>query len=187
MQIVRIFVPGNTEDGIWSVQFVNESQNEFDKFFDLMHDVEWLYDFFEKNKDDLNSGFFRNITTEKAVLLTLEEAQEMEDILYDYVEQGVLIEGNNNLQHIFKPLNNFEYAIITYQKSKARIHKGWLRLYAIRLAENCYLVTGGGIKLTKDMQREHLQNELVKLEKVKTFLRDNDIYYPQDLNSSLNE
>ena len=91
MQLVRIFVPGNTENGIWSVQLGNKVQNEFDEFFNLMHDVEWLYDFFEKNKDDLNSGFFRNITTEKAVLLTLEEAQEMEDILYDYVEQGLLL------------------------------------------------------------------------------------------------
>jgi hypothetical protein len=32
-------------------------------------------------------------------------------------------------------LNNFEYAITVHQKSKARIRKGWLRLYAIRLAE----------------------------------------------------
>ena len=45
------------------------------------------------------------------------------------------------LQHLFKPLNNFEYAISRHQKSKARIRKGWLRLYAIRLAGFCYLVT----------------------------------------------
>jgi hypothetical protein len=84
-------------------------------------------------------------------------------------------------------LNNFEYAIASLQKSKARIRKGWLRLYAIRLAENCYLVTGGAIKLTQDMKRAHLQDELKKLELAKQFLRDNGIDFPEDLNSYRDE
>jgi hypothetical protein len=60
-------------------------------------------------------------------------------------------------------------------------------LYAIRLAENCYLVTGGAIKLTLDMKREHLQNELKKLEQAKLFLRSNGIDYPEDLNPHKDE
>ena len=55
-------------------------------------------------------------------------------------------------------------------------------MYAIRLAPNCYLVTGGAIKLTYDMRPKHLQNELAKLEKAKTFLKNNDIEFPEDLN-----
>jgi hypothetical protein len=90
-------------------------------------------------------------------------------------------------RHLFKPLNNFEYAITAYQKSKARIRKGWLRLYAIRLAENCYLVTGGAINLTLDMKRAHLQNELNRLEQAKLFLRSNGIAYPEDLNTYKDE
>lgn len=186
MQLVRIFVSDNSEDGLWSIHLESELQNEFDKFFDLLNDVEWLYGFFEKNKVDLNSGFFRNMTIGKAVLKTLEEVQEMEDALYDYAERG-FVASSNNLQYLFKPLNNFEYSIAIHQKSKARINKGWLRLYAIRLAANCYLVTGGSIKLTQDMEREHLQNELKKLEWTKIFLRNNGIDYPEDLNSYRNE
>jgi len=60
-------------------------------------------------------------------------------------------------------------------------------LYAIRLAENCYLVTGGAIKLTPDMKRDHLEYELKKLEHAKQFLRTNGIDYPQDLNDYKNE
>ena len=118
-----------------------------------------------------------------AVSRTLIEAEEMEDALYDLSEEG----GNGALQHVFKPLNNFEYAIVTHQKSKARIKKGWLRLYAIRLAANCYLVTGGAIKLTLEMKRGHLQSELRKLELVKRFLRSNGIDFPEDLNSYKDE
>lgn len=179
MKIVRIF--GRSDDGIWSIHLNDEMHNEFEKFFDLMNDIEWLHNFFEKNKGDLMAGFFGRITTSEAVLRTLEEIEEMEDVLYNYTEQGFANNGKC-LQHLFKPLNNYEYAITTHQKSKARIKRGWLRLYAIRLAQNCYLITGGAIKLAFDMKRKHLQNELVKLDQAKTLLRNNGIDYPEDLN-----
>jgi hypothetical protein len=186
MKLVPIFVPENSEDGLWSIHIDDKPQNEFDKFFDLMNDIEWLHNFLERNKADLNSGFFGSITIGEAVLRTLEEVDQMENALYDYSEQG-FAGGDYNLQHLFKPLNNFEYAITVHQKSKARIRKGWLRLYAIRLAENCYLVTGGAIKLTSDMKREHLQDELRKLEQAKLFLRSNGVDYPEDLNTHKDE
>jgi hypothetical protein len=182
MKIVPIFVEDQKEEGRWSIQLTNQLANEFDRFFDLLHDIEWRYNFFEKNYEDLTSGFFRNITIGEAVLRTLEEIDEMEDALYEYAGQGFANYGNS-LQHLFKPLNNFEYSITAHQKSKARIKKGWLRLYAIRLAENCYLVSGGAIKLTQDMKREHLKIELKKLEQAKIFLKNNGIDYPEDLNT----
>lgn len=138
--------------------------------------------FLRKIKLTLTNGYFGSITTSNAILRTLEEAEDIEEVLYDFAEQG-FIGGEANLQHLFRPLNTFEYAITTQQKSKPRIKNGWLRLYAVRLAENCYLITGGGIKLTPDMKRDHLQQELKKLDKVKIFLRRNGIDYPDDLNT----
>ena len=186
MKIVPIFTTDNYEAGLWTIHLDGESLNEFDQFFDLINDIEWLYNFFENNKADLMNGFFGNMIIGEAILRTLKESEKMEELLYDYTEKG-FDDNGDNLQHLFKPLNNFEYTITVHQKSKARISKGWLRLYAIRLAENCYLVTGGAIKQTQDMKRNHLKNELVKLEKTKTFLRDNGIDFPEDLNSYLNE
>jgi len=186
MKIVPIFVPDNSEEGLWSIHVGGEPQNEFEKFFDVMNDIEWLHNFFEQNKADLHGGFFGSISIGLAVSRTLEEVEEMENSLYDYSEQG--FKGrDSNLQHLFKPLNNFEYSITAHQKSNARIRKGWLRLYAIRLAENCYLVTGGAIKLTLDMKRAHLQNELKKLEQAKVLLDSNGIAYPEDLNTFKDE
>ena len=186
MKLISIFVSDDSEEGLWSIHLNGESQNEFGKFFNQMNDPEWLHEFLGKNKIDLNSGFFGNITIGEAVLRIMEEAEEMEDTLYDYSEEG-FTNGSINLQHLFKPLNNFEYAITIHQESKARIGRGWLRLYAIRLAENCYLVTGGAVKLTQNMKRTHLQNELKKLEQAKRFLRNNGIAYPEDLNNHQDE
>jgi hypothetical protein len=181
MRIVPIFVSEKSSDGLWSIQFDGEPLNAFEKFFDLMGDLEWLHRFFVSNKADLYSGHFGQVTIDSAAARTMDEAEEMEDILNDYLEMGH--RSDDSLQHFFKPLNNFEYSIAVHQKSKARIRNGWLRLYAIRLAENCFLVTGGAIKLTADMKRTHLQRELMKLEQTRTFLRENGIEYPEDLNS----
>ena len=57
-----------------------------------------------------------------------------------------------------------------------------LRIYAVRIAENTYVVTGGAIKLTDRMEeRPHTKEQLVRLTKVKDWLRDEGILYPDDL------
>ena len=61
---------------------------------------------------------------------------------------------------------------MTLGKEKAkgliRSHPSWLRLYAVKLQSNRYLITGGAIKLTATMQeREHTLEELRKLNKVR--------------------
>lgn len=186
MKLVPIFVAEDSEDGLWSIQLEGSAQSEFEEFFDRVNDVEWLYDFFDQNGVDLYGGFFGNVSIGESASRTLVEAEEMENLLYDFSEQG--FRGTETtLQHLFKPLNNFEYAISRHQKSKARIRNGWLRLYAIRLAENCFLVTGGAIKLTPNMKRDHLEYELKKLEQAKQFLRTNGIDFPEDLNDFKNE
>ena len=67
------------------------------------------------------------------------------------------------------------------QKEKAKLkrikrHSSWLRIYAIRLSEGVYVITGGAIKLTLKMEeREHTRQELVKLEQVREFLLSENI------------
>jgi hypothetical protein len=182
MKIIPIFVSETDEQGIWSVRFDLESESEFDRFFNLINDPEWLYQFFEANRDDLKSGFWKQKKVEDAILQTLDEVYYMEELLCEFAEKG-FANYSLRLQDLFKPLNNYEYALTTHQKSKARVRNGWLRLYGIRLTANCYLISGGGIKLTREMHRPHLQNELRKLEQAKTYLKSNGIEYPEDLNS----
>ena len=58
--------------------------------------------------------------------------------------------------------------------------KSWIRIYAIRIDMNLFLVTGGAIKLTRTMNdREHLKQELDKLTKVRSYLLAND--YDEDI------
>lgn len=93
-----------------------------------------------------------------------------------------------NLQQVFRPLNNQEKDLTVLQSSKGLIknkiiRNPKLRIYAVRIAENTYVVTGGAIKLTDRMEeRPHTKEQLVRLAKVKDWLRDEGILYPEDLN-----
>lgn len=83
---------------------------------------------------------------------------------------------NDNLDTLFRPLDNNEISESLLQKDKARLkkrplHSSWLRIYAIRLSTGAYIITGGAIKLTLKMEeREHTKLELSKIEKVRNFL-----------------
>lgn len=68
------------------------------------------------------------------------------------------------------------------QKSKAYgiLRKSWLRIYAIRIAKNIYIISGGAIKLTQKMNNDDLRLELNKLEITKQFLIDKGLFDEYD-------
>ena len=86
-----------------------------------------------------------------------------------------------DLDKLFRPLENSRFSDMLLSKEKARLkdtvrHASWLRIYAIKLEPGIYVITGGAIKLTRTMQeREHTLHELVKMEKVRTFLLEHGI------------
>ncbi len=56
-------------------------------------------------------------------------------------------------------------------KGKPSGHPSWLRIYALKVGESTYIITGGAIKLTATMQeREQTLEELKKMELVRNYL-----------------
>lgn len=180
MKIVDIFAI--VKGSLLSVQFEGMNSDEFALLFDNWSDVEYLEQFFEDNKADLQSGFYGNISVEEAVSRTIEEAEALEDYIRDVAKTGCSDPDKNRLDLTFHKLNENDYSI-QLLKSKAyglRKHS-WLRIYALRIAENLYIVCGGGIKLTKTMnEREHLLKELVKIEAIKQYLKELDLLNEDD-------
>jgi hypothetical protein len=65
-------------------------------------------------------------------------------------------------------------------KAKGDRHRSWLRIYAIRVDVDLYIVTGGAIKLTATMrEREHTQKELQKIDRCRNYLREQGIFDEQ--------
>lgn len=158
---------------LWAVHFEGEEDNELYKVLNNWTDVIWLRNFFKENIDDLSAYF--NITDIKvAVNDTIEDSAHLRSIIMD-------ISPDTDLSRIFRPLDNNQASDAMLQKEKARLkrkygHSSWLRLYAIKLVQGNYIITGGAIKLTATMQeREHTRQELVKIDKVRRFLLEENI------------
>jgi len=80
----------------------------------------------------------------------------------------------SGLETIFKPLHNSQSSVYTLNLSKAKAT--WLRIYALRIEKNVYLITGGAIKLTLMMEvRNHTKEELRKMNRCRDYLLNQGI------------
>ena len=163
-----------TEDGrLWAVRYEGEDDNVLYTLFDQWNDVMWLRSFFKRNWHDLTS-YFKITDINQAIEDTIEDSERLQGVIMD-------ISPEANLDEIFHPLENFRTSDILLGKEKARLkrierHSSWLRIYAIKLSEGVYVITGGAIKLTLKMEeREHTKHELMKMEKVRLFLLNENI------------
>ena len=163
-----------TGDGrLWAVRYDGANDNELFRLFDQWNDVMWLRNFFKENINDL-SAYFKITDINQAISDTIDDSEILEGVILD-------ISPEANLDLIFRPLSNNRTIAEMLEKMKARgertnRHDSWLRIYAIRLADDKYIITGGAIKLTATMQeRPHTQAELDKIEKVRRFLLDEGI------------
>ena len=163
-----------TGDGrLWAVRYDGANDNELFRLFDQWNDVMWLRNFFKENINDL-SAYFKITDINQAISDTIDDSEILEGVILD-------ISPEANLDLIFRPLSNNRTLAEMLEKMKTRgertnRHDSWLRIYAIRLADGKYIITGGAIKLTATMQeRPHTQAELDKIEKVRRFLLDEGI------------
>lgn len=153
----------------------NENLYEFRRLFDFWNDPKRLRGFFEEHETDLNEAYWNGITIDEAIEKTRIEAKELERILLEYAEAGKTIRLKN-LSMIFKPLSDGKIEK-KFEKDKVKVDgkKTWLRLYAIRIEANFFVVCGGAIKLRKTLNdRDYLLQELDKLEITRNYLIDED-------------
>lgn len=162
MKILRTFI-----SGLYAFKYEEQKLDELERLLDIWNDYEFLENFFNQHKDDLR---YFGCDVETAIEETIDEVSNLSEFLLNLPKNKYI-----SLDTIFKPLNDLEYRITTLSKQKAR--RKWLRLYAIKIEPNYYVITGGAIKLTHKMQeRKHTQNELVKLEKSRSYLQSEGIF-----------
>jgi hypothetical protein len=145
-----------TKDGDYDV-------NEFDRLMDLWTDVSYLRGFAKKNKI---SNFVQFVNDR------LHDAEKIQDLLDD------LVENNQPLERYFRPLDNYETGkkILSLQKGKTSNRDG-LRIYAIKIDDDCFVITGGAIKMSQRME-DHpgTKHELSKIMKVQDYLKEVSVF-----------
>lgn len=187
MKIVTTFAV--VEESLYSVLFdtelnaVDDDNNiipkeklhEFRRLFDFWNDQMLLREFFEEHQEDLKEVYWDGITIDEAIDKTRAEAKELERTLLEYAEEGKTIRLKN-LSMLFTPLSEGKIEK-DFEKDKVKVDgkKTWIRLYAIRIEANLFVVSGGAIKLRKTLNdRNYLLKELDKLEITRKHLMDED-------------
>lgn len=170
MKIVRIFA-----DQLFAFQYDGEVDNEYDRLMELWTDMTFLKKYAQNNgisrKEDIMS-FCNNI---------LDDAGQIQDFLED------INQNKEPYGFYFEPLQISEFSkILSLQKGK--IKENQLRYYAIKIDDNCFVITGGAIKMSQKMQ-EHpdTNNELIKLRNAKEYFKNIGIFDADSFYELLNE
>ena len=174
MKIVRIFA-----QQLFAFHYSNEEDNSLKKVLLQWSDPEYIYQFLKENEADIKPG--------KTISKLVNEIMEEEQFMIENILNIIKI-GKQDLDQFFKPLDNNEYRIQELSRRKGR--RRVLRLYAIRIESNVYVITGGAIKLPLQhlmQDREHTRKELVRLNAAKDFLKSNGIFDEDSFFEFLNE
>lgn len=171
MDFVRII---DGYDHLWAVKEEGKNVDELTQLFRDWTNGEFLFDFFMENFDDLKD-YFHIERIDEAVNDTFDDADALQELILEFPY-------TENLDELFKPLDVTDTRTRQLSREKARNwdrkrHASWLRVYAIRLEPNVYVVTGGAIKLTRTMQeRDHTNNQLIKLNRCKSWLKAKGVF-----------
>ncbi len=168
MKIVTIFA-----HHLYAFSFKDKT-DELNRLYDFWTNQKLLRDYFEKNNSVLE---FENIDIEEAISETIENAE----LLFE-----LLSEHKNDLDRLFEALSTKENDSKFLHKQKSR--RKWLRLYAIKIESNYYVITGGAIKQSQTMQQHPDTNEeSKKLESCRNYLIDNHVFDADSFNDFLYE
>ncbi|KAF0142723.1 MAG: hypothetical protein FD122_323 [Stygiobacter sp.] len=155
MEHLPIFVLQN--QGLFSLKYEGEVFDEFRRVFKLWEDPTYLFEFFTENEADLKSWYGGML---RKNILDVFKSNE---------------KNPKYLNNIFLPFDNETRSSDQgLERCKAKFKKGWLRVYAINVPDDHFVVTGGTIKLTRKMQdREYTNNELIKITNGLDYLKTN--------------
>lgn len=165
MEIVTIF-----EGTLYAFHYDNEEENEYIRLMQLWLNVNYLREFAKQNSILDVKNFVETIPA---------IAEKIQRLLHEIDTKG------KSLETLFEPLSNKE---LEERLPKEKMKRGVLRIYAIRIGSNCYIITGGAIKQSQTMQEHFTTNdELSKLDKAKQYLKSNGIVAMDSFYDFLNE
>ncbi len=141
--------------------------DEFEKLRLLWRDTLYLSNLYHCNLSAFDERFWgRGIREEHFVQDARNSSPYIFENIYQHFKDGTLGE-------IFEPLEKRDKERETHTICRLKSKYGHIakrpvfRIYAIKVDENCYIITGGAIKLSQKMnQRDSTAIELKKIDKV---------------------
>ena len=183
LEIIAIYPPY-----IYSIQYDDVEENEFDRLFQQWNDMGYVTQFFDTYQEFLKSPIWQNISEpEDAARQVLHEAIDLEDLFDELNDNTVNGKEKDFDSHFHYLEGKYKYELERPpMKSYGTDRPSLLRIYAIKMGTNTYLITGGGIKLAEKIQdspglKDHVLNNI---DRVREFLKANGIMDSDDMESN---
>lgn len=146
----------------------------FTKCFSQWEDVSYVREYLKLH---LPANNYYGLGLKEAAKKVLKESQAFYSEILKIARNEI---PNQKLdEYIFHPLHekdDFDIPLLSAKAYGAKGKKSFLRIYAIRLSDESYLVIGGLIKLHRSLQdSEEGRNILEQLKKWTEYLRKNNI------------
>ncbi len=168
MKIVDIFAKT-----LSTFHYDGEADNEYDRLMDNWTDVSYLRKYAKSNAIENVNQFVKD---------KLKDAEQIQDLLEE------ITTNKEPLEYYFRTLFDNETGIKTLSLQKGKIERNGIRLYAIKIDENCFVITGGAIKMSQAMQdHPDSNNELTKIKTAKAYLQENTIVDKDSFYELINE
>jgi hypothetical protein len=156
MKITRIF-----ENQLYSFHYDEYNEIEYERNLNQWSNTSYLFEFAKENNIQDIVAFVDEIS---------DNLEELEDLIND------IAESDGKFKRIFIPLEHSE-TNKTISLRKGKINHNRLRLYAIKLIDELFIITGGAIKMSQRMS-DHpgTAKEHRKLSAARQYLEINDIH-----------
>lgn len=177
MKLETIFARNDTiaHGALLTVRYNEEDKyNAWDGLIQRLDDAEYLHDFFCQHAQKLRSQRPTVSDVETAISRAKEELYDLEEFFFDLAQKKNRDSTYDKLIELFQPLNknNPDLGNVASEKAYGRKHNRWLRVYAIRIVPDVYIITGGALKLWQTMQeQESTYRELRRLRQVRDWLK----------------
>ncbi len=138
-------------------------KDEFTKLYDLWKDPSYLDDFFDRYQDFFKDDYWTNTTKARFI----SDVTSSAPLIFREI---VSLFNDDKLEEAFKPLDRVDKKKESFTsirvKSKFGVinHHVAFRIYAIKIEDGCYVITGGTIKLTREMLKA--PNTAIELKKL---------------------
>lgn len=180
MEIIAIFPPY-----IYSIKYDDKEDNEYDRLFDKWNDLTSVLDFLMQHKEMLKASVWKKVSEpELAARQVLDEAEALE-LLFTELNSHTTNGEEPDFDSHFQYLDGKYKFELEYEpmKSYGDCRPSLLRMYAIKMDRNTYLITGGGIKLGATIQDSpDLQDHVIQnIDKVREWLKANGIMDADDM------
>lgn len=182
---------GIHEPYLYSVQFDEQGMDEYNRVLNEWFNPVVTYEFLEENKTAYDGYWAQHFdSTREAAESVMDEAERVEEFMEELAENTRNGE-RPDFDSYFKPLNGVYSFDVNYlpMKGYGLYTPSMLRLYAVKVDSNLYVIADGGIKLGSKIQdspglKDHV---LSKINVTKQFLSFYDIVTSDDMEERENE